>query len=363
MKKMRLKITGGIITQMRSHSIFSGFLLALIIFSILSIPHPIASGSYAGDKPLNTISHDEIRGAVVFTLGDSEYSGGIKHNETYTVNFDVSVLSAKEVKLARLYVYWIWSKKENVGVYPTMEVSAEKEVLSFVTTYTDTKGFVGSYDYFSGVSVYDCNLNMAKTNQVGDSYSYSVTVKNVDANGSTFCVQGIGLLVTYECQDQDPDCPCIEYWVNEGCDMIYAEYGITPEMATSKIYFDGEIDVKTVGKAHLITVAPSGGYGSGGETAHNSLYFNEESGWLSKLPFLKQLVRLLFGYGGGAWSNVYIANDAVQIGVDQRDVTDYLKPSNNFAAIQDNHDYMMVTNAVLVVEKIEENEETKRNDG
>ena len=338
---------------MRSHSIFSGVLLALIIISsILSVTLPVASGSYAGDKPLNTVSHDEIQGDVLFTLGDSKYSGGLKHNETYTVNFDVGMLSgsgAKEVKFARLYVYWVWSKKENVGVYPTMEVSAEKEVLALVTTYTDTKGFVGSYDYFSGVNVYDCNLNTAKTNPD----SYSVTIKNVDANGSTFCVQGIGLLVIYECQDHDPDCPCIEYWVNEGCDMIYAEYGITPEMATSKIYFDGAVDVKTVRKAYLITVVPSGGYGSGGEAAHNSLYFNEESGWLSKLPFLKQLVRLLFGYGGGAWSNVYIANDAVQIGVDQRDVTDYLKASNNFAAIQDNHDYMMVTNAVLVVEKID----------
>jgi len=345
---------GGITLKMRLHSIFSRFLLALIILSLFYSPRPIALGSYAGDKPLDTISHGEIRGGVFFTLGDSEYSGGIKYNETYTVNFNPGMLGAKEVKLARLYVYWVWSKKENFGVYPTMEVSDETEVLNFVTTYTDTKGFVGSYDYFSGVTVYDCNLTMTNADRVGD--SYSVTIRNVDAGGSTFCVQGIGLLVIAECQEHDPDCPCIEYWVNEGCDMIYAEYGITPEMATSKIYFDGEIDVKAVRRAHLITVAPSSGYGSGGEKAYNKLYFNEESGWISKLPFLKQLVRLLFGYGGGAWSNVYIANDAVQIGVDQRDVTDYLKASNNFAAIQDNHDYMMVTNAVLIVEKAEGNE-------
>lgn len=104
-------------------------------------------------------------------------------------------------------------------------------------------------------------------------------------------------------------------------------------------------------KARLITVAPSGGYVSRGEKAHNRLYFNEESGWLSNLPFLKQLLILLFGYGGGVWSDVYIANDIVQIGVDQRDVTEYLKTSNNFAAIQDNHDYMMETNAVLVEKK------------
>ena len=330
---------------MRLHSIFSGLVLALVIIST-------AGGSYAGDKPLNTVAHDEIRGGVFFTLGDSEYSGRINYNETYTVNFDVSAISAgKEVKLARLYVYWVWSQKENVGVYPTMEVAEKegeaKEVLSSVATYTDTKGFVGKYDYFSGVYVYNCNFDTPKTNQD----FYSVTVKNVDADGSTFCVQGIGLLMIYVCQEQD--CQHIEYWVNEGCDMIYAEYGITPEMATSKIYFDGELDLKKVKRADLITVAPSGGYVSRGETAHNRLYFNEGSGWLNNLPFLKQLLRLLFGYGGGVWSDVYIANDIVQIGVDQRDVTDYLKASNNFAAIQDNHDYMMVTNAVLVVEKKE----------
>jgi hypothetical protein len=332
---------------MKSHSIFSGVLLALIIFSILALPN--ASCSYAGDKPPSTVAHDEIRGDVIFTLGDSKYSGRILNNDTYTVNFDRSVLKLSGVKFTRLYIYWVWSQKDNVGVYPTMELSDGTEVLTPVITYTDTKGFVGKYDYYSGVTVYDCAVTLPITN----SDSYSVTVKNRDVNGSTFSVQGIGLLVITECSDGDHDCPFIEYWVNEGCDMIYAEYGITPEMATTTSYFNGAVDVKNVEKAYLISVVPSGGYVSGGEKAHNTLYFNEESGWLEELPFLKQLLRLLFGLGGGIWNDVYIADNTVQIGVDQRDVTDYLKASNNFAAIQDNHDYMMVTNAVLVVEKSE----------
>lgn len=337
---------------MRLPSIFSGVLIALTIFSIFSVSLPCASGSYAGDKPLSTISHEEIRGDVVFTLGDSKYSGRILYNETYTVNFDCrGLMKSRGVKLARLYVYWVWSQNENVGVYPTMKLSDAIEILNPVITYTDTKGFVGRYDYFSGVTVYDCTVTLPETTLGGD--SYSVTITNADANGSTFSVQGIGLLVITECPMDDLDCPYIEYWINEGCDMIYAEYGITPEMATSTSYFNGEIDVKNVEKARLITVVPSGGYVSGGEKAHNKLYFNEESGWLKDLPFLKQLLRLLFGYGGGVWSDVYIADDTVQIGHDQRDVTDYLKASNNFATIQDDHDYMMVTNAVLVVEKSE----------
>jgi len=322
--------------------------LALIIFSVLAITILPAVGSYAGDKPLSTVAHDEVRGTVVFTLGDSTYSGQISCcNDSYTVNFDTPTVPGKDVKLARLYVYWVWSQRDNVGVYPTLAVSDGSEVLNQVITYTDTKGFVGKYDYFSGVTVYDC----AATLPITHSDSYSVTVKNMNANGSTFSVQGIGLLVVTECSEGDQDCPFIEYWVNEGCDMIYAEYGITPEMAISTSYFNGAVDVENVEKAYLISVVPSGGYVSGGEKAHNSLYFNEERGWLEELPFLKQLLRLLFGLGGGVWNDVYIADSTVQIGVDQRDVTDYLKPSNNFAAIQDNHDYMMVTNAVLVVEK------------
>ena len=357
---------------MKSRSIFSGFVFALIlavtasVAVVVAVAVAVAGASYAGDKPLATVSHGEVCGGVFFTLGDSKYSGRMNFNDSYTVNFETSTLGSeggkeggKKVKLARLYVYWVWSQNENVGVYPKMQVlaSAGKRGkalnLDLDATYTDTKGFVGKYDYFSGVNVYNCDLNLNTT-------SLNVVVKNEDANGSTFCVQGVGLLVVYECQGGEgekevcggPNCQRIEYWVNEGCDMIFAEYGITPEMATTKIYFDGELDLKEVKQAFLTTVVPSGGYISGGATSHNRLYFNDEEGWLSSLPLLKQLLRLLLGYGGGAWSDVYHSDNTVQIGLDQREVTDYLKVSNNFAAVQDNRDYMMVTNAVLVVEKV-----------
>jgi hypothetical protein len=338
--------------SMRSPSRFNRLILALLLFSALAIPITPALGSYAGDKPLNTIAHAEVRGAVIFTLGDSTYSGRLLQNDTHTVSFDTAAVPGNEVKLARLYLYWVWSQRENVGVYPTLELSANREDLSPAVTYTDTKGFVGRYDYYSGVTVYDCTTSLARADRVAG--SYTVTVTNTDPNGSTFSLQGIGLLVVTNCPQADGDCPYLEYWINEGCDMIYADYGITPEMATSTSYFNGELAVNKVEKATLITVVPSGGYVSGGEKAHNTLYFNEESGWLQELPFLKQLLKLLFGFGGGVWHDVYIADTTVQIGVDQRDVTTYLKTSNNFAAVQDQHDYMMVTNAILVVEKKEE---------
>ncbi|RZN43455.1 MAG: DUF3344 domain-containing protein [Methanophagales archaeon ANME-1-THS] len=327
--------------------------LCIMVIILLLVTHqlPLGSGSYAGDKPLHTVMHDELRGGVLFTLGDSRYSGQLRYNETYTVNFDLTGMGSKEVQVARLYVYWVWSQRENVGVYPTMGIGASGTTPSFVTLYTDTKGFVGRYDYFSGVTVYECHLELREAGN-----SYSVTITNEDVNGSTFSLQGIGLLLLYECAEHDQACPRIAYWITEGCDMIYADYGITPEMATSRIYFEGDLDLKRVKRAQLITIVPSGGYIQRGETAHNVLYFNEEIGWLTHLPFLKSLLRLLFGYGGGIWSDVYIATETLQIAIDQRDVTAYLKTSNNFAAIQDNHDYMMVTNALLVVELSEESE-------
>ncbi len=317
--------------QMKS-SILSEIAFALILLFVST-----ASASYAGDKPLNTVFHDKVEGKIFFSLGDSRYSGVINYNETYTVSF--SIHPNAKVKLARLYIYWVWSKDGNVGVYPTMEAMDASGVQKEAANYTDNKGFVGLYDFFSGVNAYDV------THRVGE--NYRVVIRNADANGSTFVIQGIGLLVIYECQD----CPLVEYWVNEGADMLYADYGITPGMATSKIYFNGDVELKSIRKASLITVAPSAGYTSSGETAHNRLYFNEEDSGLGSFSFLKELLKLVFGYETGIWSDVYFSNDIVQIGVDERDVTNYMKSSNNFAAVQDNNDYMMLTNAVLYIEE------------
>jgi hypothetical protein len=319
---------------MRSHTLFN-IVLALILLA------SSASASYAGDKPLNTVFHDKVHGRVFFMLGD-RYSGVINYNETYTVNFDVGMPKNAHVKLARIYAYYVWSKDGNIGVYPDMEIIDDDGILKESANYTDNKGFVGLYDFFSGVNIYDVISRIEE--------NYSVTIRNADPQGSTFCIQGIGLVVIYECEE----CPLTEYWVSEGADMLYADYGITPEMATSKIDFKGDIELKNIRKAYLITVAPSAGYTASGETAHNRLYFNAEEGWLGSFSFLKELLKLVFRYESGIWSDIFISSDIIQIAVDERDVTNYLKPSNNFAAVQDNHDYMMLTNAVLYIEFKEE---------
>ena len=317
----------------------------LLNLLLLTIP---ASASYAGDKPLQTVLHDEHHGGLDFSLGDSKYSGELAYNNSYMVNFSVNPPAGSSIKVAKAYIYWVWSKKDLEGIYPQFNAS----LISSETTvllpkghmYTDTKGFVSRYDYFSGMNTYDLSEKISKPG------NYSISLVNTDKNGSSFCVQGIGLLLAYE----DPKSPTIEYWINEGCDMLYADYGITPEVATTTTYFKGDINPDNITDAQLITVSPSGGYSSGRE-ARNKLFFNEKTG---SIPVLGDIIQLLFG-SGKSWENVYQTNDTVQVALDEKPVGDYLEPTENFVSIQDDGDYLLATNAILVL-NLEEPESSEK---
>ncbi|KAF5053481.1 hypothetical protein DSECCO2_397930 [anaerobic digester metagenome] len=127
--------------------------------------------------------------------------------------------------------------------------------------------------------------------------------------------------------------------------MLYAEYGIDPDMATTTTFFEGDICPENIENARLITVSPSGGYSSGTE-ARNRLFFNEKTG---SIPVIGDIIKLLFA-GGKSWKNVYQTNETVQIALDERSVGNYLDSNGNFASIQDNGDYLMATNAILLLE-------------
>ena len=49
--------------------------------------------------------------------------------------------------------------------------------------------------------------------------------------------------------------------------------------------------------------------------------------------------------------NIFDSDETVQIGIDRRDVLPYLRSEGNFALVQDEKDYLMLTNAVLRAEK------------
>lgn len=318
--------------------------LCIILFSLLIIFIFPASSSYAGDKPLTTVYHDVHPGGVEFTLGNSKYSGEMNSNGTYTVEFEVAVPANASVKIARAYTYWVWSKKGLEGIFPMINASVTHHgvvsPVSYDSRYTDTKGFAARYDFFSGTDAYDLS------DLIHENGTYSISLRNSADDGRTFCLQGIGLLIIYEYQDS----PVIEYWVNEGCDMIYAEHGITPKMATTTTYFKGEVDAEKVSRAYMITASPSGGLTPGAKQTRNTIFFNEKA---EVAPILGDIIRILFG-SGKVWKDMYMTGESVQIALDERDVTNYLKTRDNFVSIQDSGDYMLVTNAIMVLEFEEE---------
>ena len=312
----------------------------LILLILLAAP---AAATYAGDKPLSTVLHDEFRGGYVYTVGNSTYSGAINPGGQYTVAFDPELPADATIRYQRLYVYWAWSKLDQSAIYPVLSLTRTDtgEQLAEAGRYTDSKGFVSQNDFFSGMDIFtSADLNPGKN-------SFAVVLKNNATDNRTFVVQGIGLLTVYE----SPGSSEAIIWVSEGADLLYSSHGITPAMASSKIDFPGTIEKSSLKSAELFLVAPSGGYTREKIPVINRLFFNREA--TSSMPsFFEAILSALFpGSSGKEWVNIFDSDETVQIGIDRRDVLPYLRSEGNFALVQDEKDYLMLTNAVLRAEK------------
>jgi len=283
-------------------------IIAMLILSLI----PVASAEYSSDGSNLILSrHDTITGDLVYTIGDSKYSGRLHPNATYTVNLSVELPEAATVEFARLYTYWTWSYIEAEGTYPDMRVTFAGEEVDPDQTFTDRKG-TPPYDYPSGTYCYDV------TDQVGSGGTYTAVVENTATEFKKFCVRGIGLLVVYN----DPGGDEIEYWVAEGCDIISAseENGITPEEATVELVFVGDLDPADVGSAILTTVVASGDKGK------NALTFNYKR-----------------------YDSAYTGEPYPDLAIDRRDVTKHLADRDNTIRIEDSGDHISPSNAFLVV--------------
>ncbi|NLB01653.1 MAG: DUF3344 domain-containing protein [Methanomicrobiales archaeon] len=312
----------------------------LILLLLLAAP---TAATYAGDKPLLTVFHDGFRGNYVYTVGNSTYSGAIGPGGEYAVTFEPELPADATVRYQRLYVYWAWSKLDQNAIYPVISLTRTDtgEQLTETGRYTDSKGFVSQNDFFSGMNIFTTtDLNPGEN-------SFMVVLKNNATDNRTFVVQGIGLLTVYE----SPGSPEAIIWVSEGADLLYSSHGITPAMASSRIDFPGTIDRSGLKSAELFLVAPSGGYTREKIPVINRLFVNRE-GTSSMPSFFETILSALFpGSSGKEWVNVFDSDELVQIGIDRRDVLPYLRSDGNFALVQDEKDYLMLTNAVLRAEK------------
>ena len=250
---------------------------------------------------LTTYAHDVVRGDLLYTTGNSTYRGSMPSGETYTVDFNITgIPSGATVKTARLYSYWSYSYEEPGA---SMDVTFDGTLQTQDASYIDRKGY-GSYDRPYGTYAYDITIS-------GNGV-YSATINNTGTG--KFSIYAMGLLIIYEDNGNE-----VEYWIDEGADIISAKYVATPEQATTDAPFDGTVTLADVESARLITVVPSGDKGL------NALLFNSYT-------------------ESGIWNTSNIA-------VEERDVTSHITSTGNLAQLRDNEDFLMPSGAFLVLQR------------
>ena len=273
------------------------------------------SMGYYGDDSIETFEHGTINGSIAYTIGNSSYSEPLSSDDEYAVECNLTLPDNATVGTARLYVYWTWSKEGTTGREADVEVTFNDHVISADDKYTDRKGH-DPFDYPSGTYCYNVTNYIEDGN--GSKINYTTIVTNTGSGYAKFAVCGLNLLVVYE----DLKEPEIEYWINEGCDIIYSfdDDDIAPEDATTNIYFSGVIDLAEVRRATLITFV------TGGNEGGNELGFNSE-----------------------VWDKVYNGDPYDDLAIDERDVTDHLNVSGNYATISEINDHGMVPSTALLI--------------
>ena len=273
---------------------------------------------YYGDDSIETFEHGTVNGSIAYTLGNSSYSGEMSPDKGYAVECNLTLPVNATAQNARLYVYWTWGKDGSKGEVADMNVTFGKNVdISADEKYTDRKGY-DPYNYPSGTYCYNVTDYIEDGN--GSMVNYITIVRNA-GEYAKFAIYGANLLVVYE----DPKEPEIEYWINEGCDIIHSfdddndDYDITNENATTKISFPGVIDLTEIGQATLITFVTDGTVGD------DELKFNAET-----------------------WDDVY-EDDTQSITIDERHVTNYLNTSGNYAQIMEIDEKGMVPSTALLI--------------
>jgi hypothetical protein len=320
-----------------------------VILLLASIVIPGGAGAtYAGDRPLNASYQADNHGGYLFSLGDSRYSGTLEQHATYNVSYSLSLPDDSTVRFQRLYVYWAWSKIDQNAVYPTFRMRDSRQPstdLSLVSRYTDSKGFTGTYDFYTGVDAFELFPLHAGSN------NFTVTLEQNGLPNSSVLVFGSGVLSVYE----SPASPRTLLWVREGNDLMYSSYGVSPEMASNEMIFEGELPKGRIEQADLFLVAPSGGYSRDLESDINKLMVNRLDEEKTP-PLIRTIFSLLFpNYQGKEWSDIFNTDNSTQIGFETKDIKPYLKAENNKVTVRDQGDYFQLTNVILSIRMAGEN--------
>ncbi|MHA1357903.1 MAG: DUF3344 domain-containing protein [Candidatus Helarchaeota archaeon] len=284
---------------------------------------------YGSGHPFATYCTGLINGTVDYTIGNSTYKSGVKQNESYYVYFNLSDLNLQgNVELARLYIYYTWYYGANPQPDLLVQLNKSPAIWSVYTlsnSYVDQKGF-GSYNLPSGTLCYNVTSALVTTDTL-----LILNVTNIDDtlhptyDYGKVSIYGAGLLVVMK----DTTLPRIQYWINEGCDLLVARYAAPQYQPTYYPFamstYSRPGSSNPIANATLISVV------LGGDGGHNSLIFN-----------------------GHEWSGIYNITGS-NIAVATTDVSGVMSTtSNNIAYLVDQWDVsnngMTPSNAFLFVE-------------
>jgi hypothetical protein len=269
------------------------------------------SKRYTGGSDITTWKTFELKGSLLYSLGDSYYLSSYSYPNwtTYNASWNTSDLPVPDtatVEEARLYVPYTWDKKGVIPDNVSLTFNGIEQIL--YAHYSDEKGWATSYPY--GMLAYNVTGNFSTGGNVAN-------LTNSYPGGGNVSMRGMLLVVIYADESE----PERQIYVNEEFDLLYGGSSkcTTPAEATAYAPFDA-IDLSKVANATLITVAPGAGPTEG------ELIFN-----------------------GHVWTDVWNFAGDSQIGIDDRDVTTYLNETANEAGFQSSADYMEASNAILVV--------------
>jgi len=292
---------------------------------------------YMADEPLENMFHGMLNGGLLFTTGDGTY-GDVPDSSYKDTNYQITLPSGASVELARLNVYYTWHT--DTTSCPQFEVTIENASGTYVVpldaSYNDIKCYCAGayYVYPWGNYVYDI------TSYIQGSGNYTVGVKRTGVTPVRIVAPGIEVLY------RDDTKPLIEYWLNEGADLLTGgRRGVEGYLAwwecINNATFQTSTQTREVVNATLGVVSPFCD-----DAPNDILFFNGI-----------ELGRGVYhGFGGTYLDTIdgltmEVGSTNAQVGVNVSNVTAlYQKGNSNVAGQADDGDCMMPANAFLVVE-------------
>lgn len=233
---------------------------------IYSSKSPSSTSSDGGTVPpapgstysLNT-AFSGYRGQTLITSKSGTLNGSLRlfsdpiaepvvvNNRLHEFHLTVDLPPDSNITLARLYVYI--SKSHNLqtnrGTIPSFYIQLNTTFLEPDKMYFDSDG--DDNKQVSATCAYDVR------DLLNGNGTYTLSIHNIDLDDSTFTVDNVLLVTTYEYENSKST----SYWINEGCDVIFSqpEKGLFPDNSKTSYPFSGTVNMSIADDAGLYLIS------------------------------------------------------------------------------------------------------------